>query len=328
MKKKKPRQWLRRIGFTILGLVAALLLLPYLIPLSKASTAAAPKPFPNSEFEDIAGNSFHFRLYPAAAEQVKGKVLLVHGLGGSTFSYTESASQLAQAGWLIVSVDLPGFGYSSRNPDYNHDQANRAADLWALLDRIDSSLDAKLRNLPWLLAGHSMGGGTVAAMAIADEARAAGLILIDPALSEADGGSILTQFSPAVRFMQVALERFLLSEAGVRRFLTSAYGRAPTQEEVSGYLVPLTLPGTARMAGNLFKTTGGPDAALLSKTSLPILAVWGSLDTWVPPSEAQKLIDLRPDAVIHIIEGAAHCPMETHTQEFVSTVLDWLEGQI
>lgn len=325
---KKKNRFIKIIGWSLIGVLAVFFLVPFLIPLSQASTAAAPKPFPNSEFEDITGNSFHFRLYPAAAEQVKGKVLLVHGLGGSTFSYTGSAPLLAQAGWLTVSVDLPGFGYSSRNPAYNHSQVNRAADLWALLDRIDSSLDGELRDLPWFLAGHSMGGGTVAAMAIADEARAAGLILIDPALPEAGGGSILTQFPPAVRFMQVALERFLLSEAGVRRFLTSAYGRVPTQEEVSGYLIPLTLPGTARMAGNLFKTTGGPDAALLSKTSLPILAVWGSLDTWVPPSESQKLIDLRPDAVIHIVEGAAHCPMETHTQEFVTTVLDWLEGQV
>lgn len=326
--RRTRRFWI--IGLGALGLAAALLLLPYFIPLSQASQTLQglkQMPFSNSEVIDIACNSFHYRMYPALADSVKGKVLLVHGLGGSTFSYEESAPQLARDGWLILSVDLPGFGYSSRNPNYNHDQANRALDLWTLLDGVDSRLSPQLAQMPWFLAGHSMGGGTVAAMAIKDEARTAGLILIDPALSEAGGGSILTQFPPAVRLMQVALERFLLSEAGVRRFLTSAYGRAPTPEEISGYLAPLTLPGTARMAKNLFKSADVPDAALLSKTSLPILAIWGSLDTWVPPDESQKLLDIRPDAEIYIIEGAAHCPMETHTQEFVSTVLDWLNEQ-
>lgn len=323
---KKKNRFLKIIGWTLLGVLAILFLVPFLIPLSQASQTIE-KPFWNSEFVNIGENSFHYRHYPAAGERAKGKILFVHGLGGSTFSYEGAAPKLAEAGWFVVSADLPGFGYSSRNPDYNHEQTNRAKDLWAMLEGIDLELEPALAGLPWYLSGHSMGGGTVTAMALSNEARSAGLILIDPALSPSTGGGAITGFPPAVRLMQVALERFLLGEGGVKRFLTSAYGRVPTQVEINGYLAPLTRPGTAKAAGNLFKTAGGPDAARLNNTTLPILAFWGSEDTWVPPAEAQKLTEIRPDALIHIVEGAAHCPMETHTEEFVSTLLHWLDGQ-
>jgi pimeloyl-ACP methyl ester carboxylesterase len=136
--------------------------------------------------------------------------------------------------------------------------------------------------------------------------------------------NIAVSFPPAGRWLQVALEHFLLTENNIKRFLTSAYGRAPTPDQIKGYLTPLTLPGTAASSANLFKTARNEDARLLKGISTPILALWGSEDTWVPVSESQRLMKIRPDVTLSIIEGAAHCPMETHMDEFVRVVLSWL----
>ena len=324
MKRNDPKRVLKAIGITVLCALLVLTAVPYLIPLSQPVLTASLKPFYNSDRAVIRGTSFHFRTYPPSESQVKGKVLFVHGLGGSIFSFEAAAPLIARQGYYVVLVDLPGFGYSDRNPEYDHNQANRADDLWHLLTIIDNTLQGELAGVPWHLAGHSMGGGTVAAMALQNEGRTRSLILIDPALFDMARGSIAVTFPPVGRWLQVALEHLLLTESGVRRYLTSAYGRVPTPDQIKGYLTPLTLPGTAASIANILKTAKNEDASQLKGISSPILALWGSEDTWVPASESQRLREIRPDVTLSIIEGAAHCPMETHTNAFVQTIIPWM----
>ncbi len=322
--RKHPGRILKTIAIVLLSVLLTLGVLPYLVPLSQASPMEGPPPYGNSAWETVNGTPFHYRIFPPAGETAKGKVLLLHGLGGSTFSFEAAAPMIAGEGYLVAAADLPGFGYSGRDPGYDHNQANRAEDVWDLLSVIDQGLDSSLAAEPWHLAGHSMGGGTIAAMALRDESRAKSLIFIDAALFDSPGGGGFTALPPAVRWLQVVMERFLLNERSIGRFLTSAYGRPPSPEEVKGYLTPLTLPGTARAFAGLVRTARNEDAGLLKGIATPILAVWGSGDTWVPFSSTEKLLGIRPDAVIATIESAAHCPMETHPEEFVRIVLEWL----
>ncbi len=324
MKHNRRKRTLKAIGISVLSGLLLLAALPYLIPLSQAASMASLKPFENSQRAVINGTSFHYRSYPSTETLVKGKVLFVHGLGGSTFSFEPAAPLIARQGYHVVLVDLPGFGYSDRNPGYDHSQANRAEYLWQLLDIIDHSLQGELAGLPWHLAGHSMGGGTVTAMALQNEGRTRSLILIDPALFDTLRGIGAAAFPPVSRWLQVALEHLLVTENNIKRFLTSAYGSVPTRAQIQGYLAPLTLPGTAAASANLLKTARNEDASLLKGISTPILALWGSEDTWVPVSQAQRLLEIRPDVTLGIIRGAAHCPMETHTDEFVQALLSWL----
>ena len=311
---------MKTIGIIMLSLFPVLLVLPYLVPLSQAVPITDAGPCINSQSEMVNGTLFHFRVYLPSDEAVTGKVLLVHGLGGSTFSFEAAAPLIAGQGYCVVSVDLPGFGFSDRNPGYDHSQANRAKDLWQLLTIIDQKMGHELAVAPWHLAGHSMGGGTVAAMAIQSEGRTKSLILIDPALLDAARGGVLFSIAPVNRWLQVALERFLLNESSIKRFLTSAYGRTPGPEEIKGYLTPLTLPGTAGALAGFVKTARNEDANLLKGISTPIFAIWGSEDTLVPLNQSARLREIRPDISLSVIAGAAHCPMETHTDAFVQIV--------
>jgi len=44
------------------------------------------RPFPESRFTTISGLSIHYRVWQPDGEPV-GKILLLHGLGGSTYSF-------------------------------------------------------------------------------------------------------------------------------------------------------------------------------------------------------------------------------------------------
>lgn len=63
----------------------------------------------------------------------------------------------------------------------------------------------------------------------------------------------------------------------------------------------------------------------MKKNKIPILFLTGENDTWVPEEQYKKLKELIPRTKVNVIEGAAHCSMETHPKEFNSLLLDFIE---
>ena len=307
----------------ILILLLLIAIVPYLIPLSKAEQPQYP--FENSHHYDNEETTIHYRVYEPDPELALGKILLIHGLGGSTFSYEKNAPILAQAGYLVITVDLPGFGYSSRNINEDHAQTTRATQLWQLLDEIDQkSLYKGSQTSSWHIGGHSMGGGTAAAMAFIRQDDVASLILIDGALFENNRSTTFVTLPIISRIIQVLLEHVLIKPERIESFLTSAYGQQPTEEQVLGYYTPLSLNGTARSALSLLKTAKNIPEENLSELKLPILALWGEDDAWVPLDSTIKIKDLMPQTQITVIKGAGHVPMETHSEEFNQILQQWL----
>jgi len=214
--------------FILLALVVFLsvsCVLPYMFSVSKAEENYLSKPFRESHFATIDGIVLHYRLFH------------VHGLGGSTYSFEHMAHSLSAAGYTVVAVDLPGFGYSSRSTSFQHSQKNKALLLWKLLDSMRPSCDM------WHVIGHSMGGGTVSTMAALQADRVASVIVIAGAMQNSNRFlSSLLYFPPFSRWTQLYLERTLITAERLGPILETAYGRAPTETEIAAYLVPLQLP--------------------------------------------------------------------------------------
>ena len=97
------------------------------MPLSEASAQLPDKPFANSQYVEVDGIVLHCRTWNPQAEQYLGKVLLIHGLGASTYSWEQTADALSQAGYWVIAADLPGFGYSSRQSGLDHSQKRRSS---------------------------------------------------------------------------------------------------------------------------------------------------------------------------------------------------------
>src|SRR6056297_937384 len=92
------------------------------------------KPFPNSEFKTIENIKLHYRIFQKNNSKSKAKILLVHGMGGSTYCWRNTTEALSKEGYQLVAVDLPGFGYSDRKVGLVHSSENRAIWLMNLID--------------------------------------------------------------------------------------------------------------------------------------------------------------------------------------------------
>ena len=320
---------MKRFFLILLIILVVLQGLPYLIPLSKYTYDPELKPYANSHFFEEGGVPIHYQLYMPETAAIKGKLLFVHGLGSSTGSFVNNAPSFAEQGYLVVSVDLPGFGYSARGTDIDHSQSNRSKQLWSLLTAIDHNASLEIGVMPWHLAGHSMGGGTVAAMAVNRPDRTKSLILIDGALTNGgrdseDGGLLF--YPPISRWGQVVLEHVIIKEKRIASILKSAYRREATEDEIMRYLKPLQVKGTARGAVNFVRTSEAMPLVELERYEGPVFAIWGEKDDWVPLSELETIEQYLPQTERFVIDDAGHVPHETDVDVFNDALLDFLES--
>jgi pimeloyl-ACP methyl ester carboxylesterase len=278
--------------------------LPYLIPNPNLNGAIPEQPFADSHFDEFGGTRLHWRS--RSPDQARALVILLHGFGGSGFSWRSSLDTLEAEGYHVLAPDLPPFGYSERRaggPD------------WPAL--VIALAEAQGAELPWILVGHSMGVSVAAQVAGRRSDRVAGLIMVGgtPGLQHRGAGwSWLFGLPPVGRWAEVWAARNLVSEASISDMLTSALGRPPTAEEFDGYYRPLTIPGTyPALLGRMSRRGEISDDWMATPHAL----IWGAFDRWVPIERAQQLIDRLPEPVdLQIIEEAAHNPMDTHPEAF------------
>lgn len=286
----------------------ACLLLPLLLMLPGEAPAT---PFDNSRQQAIAGVPVHVRHWPAAGAAGGCPVLLLHGFGGSTFSFRDLAPALAAAGHEVWALDLPAYGYSARTPFPG--TAGAALAPWL-----------RERGAGWCLLGHSMGTRVVAELVQDMPGDIASVVYLagNPIPSAKELRNRERFKAPRLRrWLAGLLERRYLREEKVGELLAKAYGRAASPEEIEGYLSPLRQPGTALaiMNGYAAQWPATPTGADLD--SVPTLILWGENDQWVKPEVADRLQAALPSARRITVAGAGHCPMETHVAPTLDAVL-------
>ncbi|MFO7611974.1 MAG: alpha/beta hydrolase [Clostridia bacterium] len=320
---------IKKILVIVLAVILGLQILPFLIPLYGGGEMEI-LPFDDSGRISLDDVSIHYIYRPSEGSGLKaGNILLVHGMGGSTFSWRSQVGALAGSGYDVVAVDLPGFGYSSRDAGFDHSQSNRAELLWEFLDAFMAEQGVG-SDEEWILAGHSMGGGTITEMALQDSRRTQAIVYVDAAvISSTNRGVAIMEYPPAVRWIQVGLRYLFLREPRLKSFLESAYGREPTDEETAGYSRPLMISKTEKTLVDMVRTstsTTRESLWTLNDTRIPVLSIWGGQDAWVPVDDAYALRFILNSMTLEIIEDAGHCPMETHPAPFNQILLDWLLG--
>lgn len=316
------KKWFKRILISLFIIFIIISIIPYLVPI-KTNTIDNSKPFAESKYQDINNIKIHYRTWLPKDTDIKGKVLMVHGLGGSTFSWRNNISDLVDKGYMVVAVDLPGFGYSDKSAGIDHSQENRSKMLWSLLDNLDLSVIDNSKDLNWTLIGHSMGGGTVTAMAIDQPSKTDSIVLVSGALFDNSPKfvSSVIFYPPVKRGLKVALGNYIINYKNIENYLSSAYGRAPNKEEVLGYLKPLRDTGPLNFIGDLLLTARSEPVEGLRNSDVHVLYVAGEKDTWVPKEQAVTLKKIVPRVDIITIKNASHCSMETAPDEF-NNILD------
>ncbi|NBB91833.1 MAG: alpha/beta fold hydrolase [Gammaproteobacteria bacterium] len=289
------------------------------LPSSAAGEDVIPEhPFADSRFETIDGVRMHWRERAPDAPEDRPLVVLIHGFGGSAFSWRYTLDALELAGYPAVAVDLPPFGYSERTgegPD------------WAQL--VNGVADHVAPGRDRVVVGHSMGAGVAAELAAATPGRIRLAVFADgtPGLRESDGLPFarVLQAAPVREAIEAWARWQLLDETYFRNSLASAFGREPTAEEVAGYRRPLMQPGTfTALLARLDRRSGGAPEGW---QQVPLAVVWGENDRWVPIDRIRPWLEDHPDLrAFDTLPGAAHNPMDTHPEAFNAWLLEQLEA--
>jgi len=290
-------------------------------------SAVPDKPFENSHFLKIDSATFHFRVYNEGIKNQRGKVLLVHGFCGSTFCWRNNIDTLVNAGYLVVAIDLPGFGYSDRNLHVNQSNSGRAHLIWALLAKIDQDDKRK-----WNIVGHSMGGGAVEAMALMNPDRVQTVTLVDGMVfirnQNMEGAFINMSKMKGYNQILVSLaKQNIISYNSIERQMKKVYGRPLDSAEMKGYINPLHIKGSAASVINIYANAHEirhlhADGLL----DLPVLVIWGKKDRTIHLRSAKKLKRNVPTIDLKIIPDAHHSPMETHSRQFNELFLNFLNA--
>jgi len=284
------------------------------------------KPFENSHFVRVDSITIHYRIWNEQALHPKGKVILIHGFCGSTFSWRNNFDTLVKAGYKVVAVDLPGFGYSMRSPRLNQSQSYRAYLIWGLLKTIDGADSSR-----WNIVGHSMGGGTAEAMALMKPEKTQSLTIVDGMIFITNDNILLpveglTNHPIYRRILLNYTEKSYLSFNKFRRELKSTYGFLPDTATVNGYLIPLLIDGTAETVVNILSNAREIQTFHASGLKrLPVLVIWGKKDHTIRLKNGKRLKRTVPSIELKVIPTAYHMPMETHVSVFNQLLVEFLD---
>lgn len=248
----------------------------------------------------------------APQDDPRGHIVLVHGIAEHSGRYERTGTLLADAGFMVRSFDLIGFGGTGgRRGDIErwssyHDQIGRHL-AWA-----------REQGGPLVLFGHSMGGNLALGYTLSDRPRPDLLVLSAPALGGGAGwqkavAGVAAKLAPTVPIPQ-ALKGEQLS-------------RDPSVGEAY-FADPLVYTrATPRLGLALFESmTELTEKA--AQLQVPTLVLHGTADTIVPPGSTAVLGEL-PGVERRLIPNLRHEILnEPEGPELVREIVDWINARI
>jgi non-heme chloroperoxidase len=225
-------------------------------------------------------------------------VVLSHCWTGSRASWEPVAARLVAAGRQVVLYDQRGHGASTLGPDAPTVDT-LGDDLAAVLDAVDAR--------EAMIAGHSMGGMAIMALAIARPdvmaERVRALVLAGTAGFGVAGGPLSAP--SRLLFGDRRVERLMASRLGPA-LCRGAVGRRPRQAHlVATRNAYLSLP-TAVRRDFLIALQAMDFRAGLESMAVPTTVVIGSRDLLTPPRLGRALAAAIPGARLVELPGAGH----------------------
>lgn len=280
-------------------------------------TASQITPHRASKIDLRVGDAVLAALRAEPADPI-AVALLVPGYTGSKEDFAPLIDPLADAGFSVLAIDLPG-QHESPGPQEEHDY---------LPDSVGRTVAELVRELSSggdrvLLLGHSY-GGLVCRVAMLAGAPVAGLTLLGSGPSALPEGERRARIDAAEPIMR---------EQGIEvvQALREAVDGIAEPPELAALLRSRFLRSTP--AGLLGMATGlrtEPDrvddlAAVLHATNVPCLVAFGENDdAW--PVATQREMALRLGAEVAVVPRAAHSPNTENPDALVDVLLTTWKG--
>jgi pimeloyl-ACP methyl ester carboxylesterase len=259
-------------------------------------------------------------------------LVLTHGTGAWSGTWESNVSAMAKAGYRVIAIDLPPFGFSTRPASRDYSRNEQALRILAFIDGLHSG--------PVTLLGHSYGGGPAAEAAMLRPELVRHLILLDAAIGLVE--SQPASASPegwldhvfAVRPVRTALIATVgtqpaFSEYWLRQFV--ARKEAVTASRAAIYQQPFVLKGFTSSLGDWAHQFAHEHGAALSERpegfrnlQMPVTLMWGAEDTITPLSQAQSIGRLMRNSRLTVLPGVGHIPQIEDIPLFNQRIADVL----
>jgi pimeloyl-ACP methyl ester carboxylesterase len=252
-------------------------------------------------------------------------VVLLHGLGGSTYSWRYVAPVLART-HRVIALDLKGFGRSSKVFDTAYSATDQA--------RLVATFLARRRLDHVTLVGHSFGGQvallTAIMLARRDPSRIDQLALIDvPALPQ--------PLTPLVAFMQQPVLPYALltvvppdvvTRLAVELSPGAALERRYTEADVHAYAEPFRDAAARHAYVQTSRQIAPSNLDSIVRRYRFVrqrtLLVWCADDQVVPLATGQALVRMLPHARLDQISGCNHAPPDEAPAALTRSLLRFL----
>ncbi|MER3396356.1 MAG: hypothetical protein C4319_06190 [Acidimicrobiia bacterium] len=239
-------------------------------------------------------------------------IVFIHGFGGSTYSWRENLEDLAHK-YTVISLDVRGFGYTSRDPAAEYSPRGYATHVSTFLDILGVRRP--------ILVGHSLGGEVAMRIALQRPNDIAGLVLIDSA-----GLPMERRFQvpPVPQPLQTMLLRLATSKRIVRAGLSQAfYDRSLVNDAmIAAYRDPLDVERAEEMLWRMIRTTAPQlNRSELQQISIPTLILWGKYDRLIPLRNGEELASLIKGARLVVLDRAGHIPQDERADD-VNALID------
>jgi pimeloyl-ACP methyl ester carboxylesterase len=265
----------------------------------------------------VGGASLHVERYGLGGRPV----VLLHGLGTSSFLWRQVGPELALGGARAFAVDLVGHGESDRLLEASYGIAAQA-------EYLDRAMTA-LRIASATFVGVDLGGAVALRLAATRPDRVARLVLVNSLTPEACPGrdvDAIQSFRTMARFV-IRISRGLLRATPLLRTLLEPSVADPSRLSsrlLARYLAPYVGRDGAGHLLTLARTIDDDDLADLQLETLetPTLVVHGDRDPWVDESAAEALARTLPNARLVRLPGLSRLVPEDEPATMVSLILE------
>ena len=247
-------------------------------------------------------------------------------------TWRDCIDPLAAAGYRVIAIDLPPFGFSSRPAWDGYGPIPQARRVAAILDVL------KIKKA--VLIGHSFGGCATVEAAFRYEERVEALVLIDAALSLHDPKpehpgqpAWWLRWRPLnAVWGSATFSNPMLTRGGLQRF--TAQDSCITPEKLAMYKSQLGVRSSSQavgdwMAGDFMTYPAGAafkDDAHYGRFKPPVLLVWGKLDDITPLVQGEDLSRRFVGSKLVVLEGVSHIPQLEDPAQLNVALLAFLKG--
>ena len=253
-------------------------------------------------------------------------VLLVHGVGASLVTWRSNIAPLADAGFAVVALDLPGHGDSDKPKNIDYDPIAAVRFIAHFLDALEVNHAS--------VVGNSGGGLIAASFALEYPERTDRLVLVAP-------GGLAQDLSLFLRLLSVPIvgeiiyNPWMHNTVGMSKQLFYSPGSFP-QDVLKELDRVQSMPGATRAALRSIRSSidyrGMMDRQLvvhrLDSLTAPLLTVWGENDQLIPVSHLQAVRNVVPHGLVRTFPECGHWPQMEKAGEFNPLVIKFLEGSL